>query len=304
MTKLVSKKHRFIFFNNIFILDLEGKEIDYISALNGVLPKDIRVISWAPLNSTSASARFDCKRRQYHYFFPRGQMKIEQMDQACQYLLGEHDFRNLCKMDINNGVVNYTRKVFSANVTHLITKNNTDNDPYSICLFQIEASAFLWHQIRCIMGVLFLVGQGLEQPSVVKQMLDVQANPSKPQYSLASDLPLVLYAAHYDATQVPKWIYGKSDAVLKSVIGKLHEEWATKAIQSFITKSMIDSLTDTYRDHFGRELPCEEANSSIKTLLAGVQPRVYKPLLQRPLCDSLQNRLEKLQSKKRIKLDI
>jgi len=31
------------------------------------------------------------------------------MEQAGQKLLGPHDFRNFCKMDVGNGVVNYFR---------------------------------------------------------------------------------------------------------------------------------------------------------------------------------------------------
>ena len=30
----------------------------------------------------------------------------------------------------------------------------------------LQGNAFLWHQIRCIMAVLMLVGQGKEQPTV------------------------------------------------------------------------------------------------------------------------------------------
>jgi tRNA pseudouridine38/39 synthase len=32
----------------------------------------------------------------------------------------------------------------------------------------IKGSAFLWHQVRCMVSVLFLIGQGLESPSVSK----------------------------------------------------------------------------------------------------------------------------------------
>ena len=30
----------------------------------------------------------------------------------------------------------------------------------------IKGTAFLWHQVRCMVAVLFLIGQGLESPSV------------------------------------------------------------------------------------------------------------------------------------------
>lgn len=38
------------------------------------------------------------------------------MDKAAKYILGSHDFRNLCKMDVGNGVVNYVREVRSVDI--------------------------------------------------------------------------------------------------------------------------------------------------------------------------------------------
>lgn len=33
------------------------------------------------------------------------------MEEAAKLLEGEHDFRNLCKMDVGNGVVQFRRRV-------------------------------------------------------------------------------------------------------------------------------------------------------------------------------------------------
>lgn len=44
------------------------------------------------------------------------------------------------------------------------------------CL-QIEGNAFLWHQIRCIMGLLLLIGEGNEEPDVINKLLDIENNP-------------------------------------------------------------------------------------------------------------------------------
>ena len=54
-------------------------------------------------------------------------------------------------------------------------------------------------QVRCMVSVLQLVGQGLEQPSVVGRLLDVAATPCKPVYALASEAPLILYACNFPA---------------------------------------------------------------------------------------------------------
>lgn len=299
-------------------VDLSTAELDYISALNGVLPKDIRVIAWAPMASTTTSARFDCRRRRYHYYFPRGQLQIERMHEACQHLIGSHDFRNLCKMDINNGVLTYIRRVFAASVTKLeptfSASADGDDSPYSMCLFQIEASAFLWHQIRCIMAVLFLIGLGREEPSIIARLLDIEAQPARPQYGLAPDLPLVLYAAAYDTETVPRWLYGRNSTVLQTTITSLHEQWTRNAVQAAITRSMIGSLVEEYNTAANADsndqdslLSFANLDSAPRAFLAGVNTRTYVPLLSRQLCDSLENRLEKkskCSQKKRIKLDM
>ena len=35
----------------------------------------------------------------------------------------------------------------------------------------------MWHQVRCMAAVLLMVGRGQEDPSVVAQLLDVEAHP-------------------------------------------------------------------------------------------------------------------------------
>lgn len=37
---------------------------------------------------------------------------------------------------------------------------------YDVCEMEITGLAFLWHQVRCMTGVLFLVGMRLEKPEV------------------------------------------------------------------------------------------------------------------------------------------
>lgn len=48
---------------------------------------------------------------------------------------------------------------------------------YTMYVATITGQAFLWHQIRCIMGVLFLIGEDKEKPEVILELLDVVKNP-------------------------------------------------------------------------------------------------------------------------------
>ncbi|KAJ6224402.1 hypothetical protein RDWZM_002947 [Blomia tropicalis] len=280
-----------------------SEELDYISALNAVLPKDIRVICWSSVEDQTKSARFDCQIRRYHYYFPMGQLDLAAMNKACHYLLGTNDYRNLCKMDVANGVLNYVRRVESASVQPIHQLQDVIN-PYNMCVFQIESTAFIWHQIRCIMSILFLVGQRLEEPTIVQKLLNIEQFPSKPQYGLAPDLPLVLYDAKYESCLIPEWNYGKSSNSLKILIGHLHQHWIEHSVKTTITKSMINSLLEIYEEKFQQTDSLEIINQSIFTYLSGGRlSKIYKPLLDRPLCDSLQSKIDKQQSKpKRIKL--
>ena len=90
-------------------------EIDYVTLLNRVLPREVRVLAWAPV-SPDFSARFSCLRRTYKYFFPRAQLDLARMQEAATHLLGSHDFRNLCKMDVKSGVTNFVRHIEEARV--------------------------------------------------------------------------------------------------------------------------------------------------------------------------------------------
>lgn len=43
-----------------------------------------------------------------------------------------------------------------------------------MCEFTISGEAFLWHQIRAIISVLFLVGQEKESPEIFDKLLDIE----------------------------------------------------------------------------------------------------------------------------------
>ncbi len=40
-----------------------------------------------------------------------------------------------------------------------------------MCVLTITGKAYLWHQIRCIVSVLFRIGSGLESPDVVDALV-------------------------------------------------------------------------------------------------------------------------------------
>jgi tRNA pseudouridine38/39 synthase len=203
-------------------------EYDYAKILNNVLPDDIRILGWSPV-STDFSARFSCTTRTYRYFFVQRQMDLEKIRQGLERLVGKHDFRNFCKMDVEK-VYNFERIIHSAQVIQL--------KEYGVCYLQIVGQAFLWHQIRCIAHILFLVGQGLESPDIVTELLNVENLPGKPSYPLAPERPLVLHNCGYPNLRV-----GYSVQNVWSVSCQLEQQWEELILAAARVRNCIDSMT-------------------------------------------------------------
>lgn len=178
---------------DIVLEDRYEGEIDYVRVLNRVLPNDIRVLGWCPV-PIGFSARFSCLSREYKYFFWREKLNLLAMESAGKKFVGEHDFRNFCKMDAVN-VHNYRRNITSFE----IFPSDVRYDGDELWAFKIRGSAFLWHQVRCMVSVLFMIGQGLESADVVDALLDTDKTMRKPQYAIAPELPLVLQSCEFES---------------------------------------------------------------------------------------------------------
>lgn len=202
-------------------------ELPYIQILNRVLPPDIRLYAWCPTPPANFSARFSCKERRYKYFFTNpcfapvpatsglydthdgpmreGYLDIDKMRDACKRLEGLHDFRNFCKIDASKQLSNFKRRIFHASIepvsplsvpaflSHSAIQTPGSGAQPAMYAFVLHGSAFLWHQVRSIVAILFLIGQRLESPSLVTELLDMAKNPTRPKYEMASDAPLVLW---------------------------------------------------------------------------------------------------------------
>ncbi|KAK5675684.1 pseudouridine synthase deg1 [Elasticomyces elasticus] len=167
-------------------------ELPYIQLLNRVLPTDIRVLAWCPDPPPDFSARFNCKERRYRYFFTNpayaavpgsqvGRLNIEKMHAAAKKLEGLHDFRNMCKIDASKQITNFERRIFYAGI-HQYKRDHVKDLP-ELYYFEVRGSAFLWHQVRHMVAIMFLVGQGYEQPEIVDHLLDIEKCPDAEQLS-------------------------------------------------------------------------------------------------------------------------
>jgi tRNA U38,U39,U40 pseudouridine synthase TruA len=211
-----------------------SEELDYAKILNSSLPKQIRVLCWAPVSDGGGgadpvapeaardpavrrpgqafSARFDATHRSYKYFFTRGGLDIAAMREACGHFVGRHDFRNFCKMDVAK-VKSFERVIYDVEVRRLegddaASDADADEGEFAHYYLFVRGQAFLWHQIRCMAAVLFVVGLGSERPSIVQRMLEDASSGTghfsagKPHYQMAPPTPLLLFDCAYPPSVV------------------------------------------------------------------------------------------------------
>ncbi|PWN45669.1 tRNA pseudouridine synthase [Ceraceosorus guamensis] len=170
-------------------LDGSSPELPYLSVLNGLLPNSIRVLAWSPV-AADFSARFSCRYRHYKYFFTAGspllpttagpspRLNIDAMREGASRLLGDHDFRNLCKVEGVKQITNFRRRIDGVSIDQVpATWTSKETDSASdepMYVLNLRGTAFLYHQVRNIMSVLFLIGAGLEKPSLVDELLNIK----------------------------------------------------------------------------------------------------------------------------------
>ncbi|KAK9748699.1 hypothetical protein RND81_02G074300 [Saponaria officinalis] len=249
-------------------------EIDYVRILNRVLPRDIRIISWCPV-AADFHARFSCLSRDYKYFFWEENLNISAMQSAGKKFLGEHDFRNFCKMDAVN-VHNYKRNVTSFDISPS-TERWRDKELWVI---RIRGSAFLWHQVRCMVAVLFMIGQGLESEEIIDVLLDIEKTPKKPQYIMAPEMPLVLHSCEFKGLA-----FSSVADTRQALFAHLENECQNLMKQAAIFN---DALNSSYtEDDEGR-------SPFMKGLLA--KKVLHVPLMKRPTEPSYEERRAKLDS--------
>jgi len=270
-------------------------ELCYPRILNRLLPKDIRILAWCPSPPADFSARFSCRERQYRYFFTQpaftpepsspgaastttggvktGWLDIEAMRDAAKRYEGEHDFRNVCKVDPAKQITNFRRRIFESDVVEVkdvasalpylrqagfAAPGMAAGEPYpKVYYFHVRGSAFLWHQIRHMVALLFLVGQGLEKPSLISELLDVAANPRKPSYVMADEVPLVLWDCLFpDLDDEARRVAAAPDGVLTERTDALQwifvgDEYAPNKHGQF---GVVDGLWELWRERKMDEL--------------------------------------------------
>ncbi|TVY56220.1 putative tRNA pseudouridine synthase C25B8.05 [Lachnellula cervina] len=251
-----------------------------------------------------------------------GWLDIEAMKQAAKLFEGLHDFRNFCKVDPGKQITNFDRRIFYADISEetdrisgaeyvreagFFPEEKTPGQ-YStgprVYSFNLHGSAFLWHQVRHMVAILFLVGQGLEPLSIVSDLLDAEKNPRRPIYEMASDTPLVLWNCIFPHEDDPlrkdamQWHYigdepGNGDAKYGTdgLMDNLWKVWRGRKVDEMLAAALMSEV------HYNNGATAEELiagksklGRSQKVFDGGDEPRLhgtYVPVMKKMLLEDV-----------------
>ncbi|MCG3766702.1 tRNA pseudouridine(38-40) synthase TruA [Vibrio cincinnatiensis] len=152
----------------------DRKMVAWTMGANANLPKDIAV-RWAKEVSDEFHARFSATARRYRYIIYNhayrpgilssgvshyhGELDVDRMHLAGQYLLGENDFTSF-------RAVHCQSRSPWRNIMHLAV---TRHGRYVV--IDIKANAFVHHMVRNIAGSLISVGRGEQEPQWIEWLL-------------------------------------------------------------------------------------------------------------------------------------
>ena len=161
-----------------FDTPLQRDENAWVRGTNAFLPPDI-AIQWARQVDGSFHARGSARSRRYAYVLlespvrpsvDAGQvgwvfrpLELGPMVQAAQMLVGKHDFSSFRAAQCQA----------RSPVKHLMRAEITRRGAY--WRFEFEASAFLHHMIRNIMGCLIAIGIGSRSPEWMAEVLQARS---------------------------------------------------------------------------------------------------------------------------------
>ncbi len=147
----------------------------YDKILNQRLPNDIVVVE-SKMVDESFHPRYSCTQKTYIYQIYNGEymppiynnymtnvkkpLNAEKMNEACKYLIGEHDFLGFSNKS-DNDLKSTVREIYSANVVR-----NGD-----IITFEICGNGFLYNMVRIIVGTLIDIGLEKREQSVILDVI-------------------------------------------------------------------------------------------------------------------------------------
>jgi tRNA pseudouridine38/39 synthase len=156
----------------------------------------------------------------------------------------------------------------------------------------VRGNAFLYHQVRCMAAVLFMVGRRNERASIIDALLDVEGHPRKPMYEMAPEEALVFMSCGYDEGVLPEAARGASAGAAKAramLAAHLRSVARRAAVQARIMLAAVETVVE------------EQAAASAAAGGAGMfvlHPPRHVPLAARKEEDTYEEQLARLRGKK------
>lgn len=215
-----------------------------------------------------------------------GWLDIEAMREGAKLLVGSHDFRNVCKVDPSKQMTNFTRRITYADIEVVDQQRGSKSfsnwtqeafvdpptpsgrDLYTssglrdwpqVLSFNVHGNAFLWHQVRCMASILFLIGQRLEKPSLISKLLNVDKTSHRPAYEMAVEAPLVLWDCIFPQSNSAvieeslDWIYagdarglgplsnkGDTKFGLGGIVEEIWMLWRKRKMDEILSSTLLD----------------------------------------------------------------
>ena len=162
-----------------FDIDKDINEKSLLSSMNALLPDDIAILEVEKVTD-SFDARFSVKKKTYWYKFYVSKFElplfkdtalrindyadVKLMNDACKYLVGEHDFESFVAR--KSGKTDFVRTIYDAKIISI------GDGLYAL---EITGNGFLYNMVRIIFGTLLMVGYKKIKPEEIKDIIEAKS---------------------------------------------------------------------------------------------------------------------------------
>lgn len=149
---------------------------DFLSEINGYLPKDIRILSIAPC-SDRFHARLNAVQKTYQYRIDRSvygnlflrttthhipePLDISAIKKGARLLTGTHDFKSFCS----------NKQMKKSSIRTIYEINIEEDLEQHLLFFTFTGNGFLYNMVRILSGTLIEIGLGIRTPEEIPAIL-------------------------------------------------------------------------------------------------------------------------------------
>ena len=173
-------------------------------------------------------------------------------------------------MDPSKNIVNYKRTILSSQILPI-------SPEYYV--FDLQGTAFLWHQVRCMFAILYLIGQKREDPAVIDALLNIneeEKEKGRPNYDYAPEANLVLFDCSFSEDSF-EWVASNEEK--QKINQVLYDQYLEYSLKAEHVRMLLGEAFETV-----------QTNRSTGK---------YVNIMKRHRCDTIAERLEKSKKHKK-----